>query len=119
MCTFSPYCGHKTQTLVIKPGNNDRLFWDASTTFLPTNIVMNQVTPVDNKAPITFGTTKMKFLIDIYNTKISFPDALIFLDTADIKACFRFWRIHADLTCAFGFIAGGYFLLAIPWSLVP
>jgi hypothetical protein len=90
MCTFSPYCGHTTQTLVIKPGNNDRLFWDASTTFLPTNIVMNQVTPVDNKAPITFGTTKMKFLIDIYNTKISFPDALIFLDTANIKACFRF-----------------------------
>ena len=74
---------------------------------------MNQVTPVDNEAPITFGTTKMQFLIDIYNTRISFPDEPILLGKSDIKACFRFPRIHADLTGAFGFIAGGYFLLAI------
>ncbi len=31
---------------------------------------------------------------------------------ADVKACFRFPRIHADLTGAFGFLAGGYFNLA-------
>jgi hypothetical protein len=74
---------------------------------------MNQITPVDNIAPITFGTTKMQFLVDIYNTRISFPDAPILLGTAGIKACFRFQRIHANLTGAFGFIAGGYFLLAI------
>ena len=82
-------------------------------TRLPTDIVMNQVTPVDNEAPITFGTTKLQFLTDIYNTRISFPDMAILLGTANIKACFRFPRIHADLTGAFGFIAGGYFLLAI------
>jgi hypothetical protein len=55
----------------------------------------------------------MQFFIDIYNTRISFPDVPILLGTADIKACFRFPRIHANLTGAFGFIAGGYFLLAI------
>ena len=49
----------------------------------------------------------------IYNTRISFPDATILLGTADIKACFCFPRIHADLTGAFGFNAGGYFNLAI------
>ena len=69
--TFSPYCRHTTQTLVIKPGKNGHLCYNASTTRLPTNIVMNQVTPVDNEAPITFGTIKMQFLIDIYNTRIS------------------------------------------------
>jgi hypothetical protein len=31
---------------------------------------------------------------------------------ADVKACFRFPCIHADLTGAFGFLAGGYFNLA-------
>ena len=113
LCTFSPYCRHTTQILVIKLGKNDRLCYEASTTRLPTDIVMNQVTPVKNKAPITFGTTKMQFLVDIYNTRISFLDAPILLGTANIKACFRFPRIHANLTGTFGFIAGGYFLLAI------
>ncbi len=31
---------------------------------------------------------------------------------ADVKACFHFPCIHADLTGAFGFLAGGYFNLA-------
>ena len=107
LCTFSPYCCHTTQTLVIKPGNSDHLCYDASTTRLPTGIVMNQVTPVDNEAPITFGTAKLQFLTDVYNTRISFPDEPVLLGTADIKACFCFPRIHADLTGAFGSNAGG------------
>ena len=48
LCTFSPYCRHTTQTLVIKPGKNDRLCYNASTTPLPSDIVMNQVTTVVN-----------------------------------------------------------------------
>ena len=31
---------------------------------------------------------------------------------ADVKACFRFPRIHPDLTGAFGFLTGDYFCLA-------
>ena len=60
---------------------------------------------MDNEAPITFGSTKMKFLVNIYNTRISFPDAPILLGKAGIKACFPFPQIHANLTGAFGFIA--------------
>ena len=112
LCTFSPDCHHTTQTLVIKPGKNNRLCYNVSTTCLPSNIVMNQVTPVVNKAPITSGTTKLQFLTDIYNIRISFPDAPILLGTADIKACFQFPLIHTNLTGAFGFNAGGYFNLA-------
>jgi hypothetical protein len=112
LCTFLPYCRHTTQTLAIKPGKNDYLCYDASTTCLSSDIVMNQVTPVKNKEPITFGTTKMQFYIDIHNTQISFPDKPILLATADIKACFCFLQIHADLTGVFGFNAGGYFNLA-------
>ena len=55
----------------------------------------------------------MKFLVDIYNTRISFPNAPILLGTADIKACVQFPQIHANLTGVFGFIAGGHFNLAI------
>ena len=65
LCNFSAHCRHTTQTLVINPGKNDRLAFDASTTRLPTDIVLNQVTPMAGEAPITFGTTRMQFLGDI------------------------------------------------------
>jgi hypothetical protein len=112
MCPFSPYCRHTTQTMVIKAGKNNRLCWDGPTTIKPTDIVMNQVTPVIHEAPITFGHVKMQLYTDIYNTCISYPTFTILLAMAGVKACFCFPCIHADLTGAFGFLAGGYFNLA-------
>lgn len=112
ICRFSPHCRHTTQTMVIKKGKNDRLCWDGSTTRKPTDIVMNQITPTFMEAPITFGHVKMQLYVDIYNTRISYPQSRILLAAADIKACFRFARVHADLTGAFGFLAGGYYNLA-------
>jgi hypothetical protein len=112
MCRFSPYCCHTTQTMVIKAGKNNRLCWDGSTTIKTTNIVMNQVTPLLREAPVTFGHVKMQLFTDIYNTRVSYPTFTILLAMADVKACFYFPCIHADLTGAFGFLAGGYFNLA-------
>ena len=86
--------------------------WDGTTTLLALDIVMNQVTPVNREAPITFGHVKIQLYIDIYNTRISHPYIVILLGMADIKACFRFPRIHPDLTGAFGFMAGGFYNLA-------
>ncbi len=108
MCRFSPYCCHTTQIMVIKAGKSDRLCWDGSTTIKPTDIVMNQVTPITREAPITFGHVKMQMYIDIYNTSITYPTFIILLAMADVKACFCFPCIHTDLTGAFGFLAGGY-----------
>jgi hypothetical protein len=73
---------------------------------------MNQVTLLTPKAPITLGHVKMQMYIDIYNTHITYPTFIIHLAMADVKACFCFPCIHADLTGAFGFLAGGYFNLA-------
>jgi hypothetical protein len=112
ICRVSAYLRHTIQTLVMKPGKNDRLVWDGTTTLLALDIVMNQVTPVNCKAPITFGHVKIQLYIDIYNTHISHPYVVILLGMADIKACFCFPRIHPDLTGAFGFIAGSFYNLA-------
>jgi hypothetical protein len=98
--------------MVIKAGKSDRLCWDGLTTIKPTDIVMNQVTPITCEVPITFGHVKMQLYIDIYNTRVSYPTFIILLAMADVKACFCFPHIHADLTGAFGFLAGGYFNLA-------
>jgi hypothetical protein len=73
---------------------------------------MNQVTPVAKEAPVIFGHIKTQIYMDIYNTRISYPTATILLSLADVKACFRYLRIHADLTGAFGFIANELYNLA-------
>ncbi len=98
--------------MVIKAGKNDHLCWDGSKTIKSTDIVMNQVTPVIHEAPITFGHVKMQLYTDIYNTHVGYPKLTILLAMADVKACICFPRIHADLTGAFGFLAGGCFNLA-------
>jgi hypothetical protein len=109
ICHASVYLRQTIQTVVMKPGKNDRLVWDGTTTLLALDIVMNQVTPINREAPITFGHVKIQLYIDIYNTRISHPYVVILLGMADIKACFRFPRIHPNLTGAF-WIYGRWFL---------
>ncbi len=55
ICHISAYLHHTIQAVVMKPGKNDRLVWDGTTTLLTLDIVMNRVTLVNRKAPITFG----------------------------------------------------------------
>jgi hypothetical protein len=50
--------------------------------------------------------------MDTYNTRISYPTATILLGLADVKECFQYPRIHADLTGAFSFIASELYNLA-------
>ncbi len=76
------------QTMVIKEGKNSCLCYDASITKKPTNIVMNQITPVAPEAPITFGRVKIQLYIDVYNTTISYPLAVILLTMGNIETCF-------------------------------
>jgi hypothetical protein len=111
-CQLSPHLCHTTQRIVIKDAKNDCSVWDVSTVTQPTDIVMNQVTPVAQEAQVTFGHVKSQIYTDIYNTPISYPTATILLGLAVVKACFRYPRIHADLTGAFGFIADELYNLA-------
>jgi hypothetical protein len=112
ICLLSPYLRHTTQTMVLKEGNNPHLCYNASTTKKPTDIVINQITPVAREAATTFGRVRIQLNIDIYNTRISCLVAVIFLLMGDIKACFQFACIHADLTGEFGFIANDNYNLA-------
>jgi hypothetical protein len=71
-CLILLYLRHTTHTMVIKEDKSPCLCYDASITRKPTDIVMNQVTPVVQEAPITFGKVKIQLFIDIYNTRISY-----------------------------------------------
>jgi hypothetical protein len=88
ICLLSPYLRCTMQIMVIKEGKNLRLCCDTSTTKKPTDIVMNQVTPVAQEEPITFGKVKIQLYINIYNTRITYPLAVILLAICDIMACF-------------------------------
>jgi hypothetical protein len=100
LCKLSPYLCHTLQSIVIKDGKNNGIVWDGSTVTRPTDVVMNQVTPVTQEAPVTFGHVKRQIYMDTYNTRISYPTATILLGLANVKACFQYPNIHADLTGA-------------------
>ena len=88
LCKFSPFLCHTTQSIVIKEGKKDRIIWDGLAVLKPTNIVMNQITPVAQEPPVTFGHVKLQIYIDIYNTRIRYPTLIICIALADVKACF-------------------------------
>ena len=108
----SPSCRHNSQGLNLKKPESPRVVWDQSTKLEPSDVVLNEITSIDLEAAITFGDTKMKLYKEIYNLRVSHPDQVILLATADIKACFRYPRIAADLTGAFAFVAQDLLFLA-------
>ncbi len=79
LCKLSPYPCHTMQIIIIKDGKNDHIVWDSSTVTQLTDIVMNQVTPITQEAPVMFGHVKSQLYMDIYNTRISYPTATILL----------------------------------------
>ena len=113
VCRLGANFRHNSQGMVIEENKNPRLVWDGSTMYTPMDIVMNNITSTEEEAEVTFGLVKILFYWLIYNLRASFPDEVIFLALADIKACFRFPIIHPDLAGAFGFMTNSLYCLAI------
>eukprot|EP00986_Skeletonema_menzelii_P004960 scaffold1746_cov80-Skeletonema_menzelii.AAC.1 len=64
---FSPFCRHTPQGAIDKPGKSFRIVWDGSTKERYDDVVLNDVTPTNKEAPITFGITEGLFDKDIYD----------------------------------------------------
>ena len=86
------------------PPEDNRLVWNGSTKFEPDNIVMNDIVPLHNEAPITLGFVFVAFVVWIWNTCVSYPSSEIYVASTDIKACHRYSRIFPEFAPAFGFI---------------
>jgi hypothetical protein len=110
---FSPWCHHTVQGILVKPGKNPHIIFDASTKEHPHMVVLNDVTTTKFEANITFGMAKLKLLQRIYSWRVSHPTSITYLALADITACFHVPRIHPDITGAFGFMAEGLYFLAM------
>ncbi len=109
---FLLWCCHTAQGILIKPGKNPRVIFDASTKGSLHEVFLNKFTPTECEANIDFGHTKINLLSRIYNWRVGYPQEIIIFALADITACFRFQRIHADLTGAFGLMVEQLFFLA-------
>jgi hypothetical protein len=101
---FLPYCRATPQGIREKYGKH-RVIFDSSTQTCSHEIVLNHETSTDQEAIIDFGKAKTHLLINIYNWQISYPNKVILLALAEVTACFRFPRLSADVTGAFGFVA--------------
>ena len=71
----------------------------------PDDVVLNHETTTDFEAEIDVGQVKLKFFISIHNWWVSYPMETIYIALTNITASFRFPRISANVTGAFGFIA--------------
>ena len=91
------------------PPEDNFLVWNGSTKFEPDDIVMNDLVPLHNEAPITFGFVLMAFMEWIWNTRVSYPSSEIYVASTDIKACHRYPRIFPEFAPAFGFIISGLY----------
>ncbi len=111
-CYFSPYLCCTPQGIRKKRGKY-RVIFDASTQSHQHELVLNHGTSSEFEAIIDFGQSKMFLYVNIYNWRISFPDQVIYLVLADISACFRFPRIAADLTRAFGLLVNDLYFLSM------
>jgi hypothetical protein len=113
---FLPWCCHTTQGILIKPGKDPQVIFDASAKESPHEVVLNEFTPTKFEGNIDFVHAKMNLLCRIFNWRVSYAREIIFLALANITACFRFPWIHADLTGAFGFMPSNYSFWQQVWS---
>jgi hypothetical protein len=103
ICCASAYLSHTSQTVVTKPGKNNHLVWDGTTTLLPLDIVINQVTPVTCEAPITFGHMKINFILTSTTRKSAIQMILSFWEWRTSRHDFFFqgstptWQALLDL----------------------
>ncbi len=68
--------------------NKFRVIFDLSTQTSLDEVVLNHKTSADGEAVINFGQAKIRLIINIYNSRVSYPDEIIYLPLADITACF-------------------------------
>ena len=57
---FSPGCHHTTQGILVKPGKNLQVIFNASTKGSSHKVVLKEITPTEFEASINFSLAKMK-----------------------------------------------------------
>jgi hypothetical protein len=89
---------------VIKRGKNDRLVFDASFMLHLLSRPFNQFIDLADEPDIIFGDAWIRFLVAIYNLRITFPDLEIYLFDDDVASAFRQLKYHPNVISAKGIL---------------
>ena len=118
LCHFTAYGHHVSQTLNTKK-ENARMCWDGTNKDHPDQWVMNDDVNMDDEPTITFGNSKDLFMEDMYHLRSKHgPKVPCYIATADIKACYRWPKLHPDICGAFSFHVGFLGLFCISAAMV-
>ena len=101
-CHVTPY------GVAVKEGKNDRPFSDAS--FRPTDHAMavNDWTNKDDDLPVEFQLSERRFLTELYNYRISYPNEEIYIGDDDIQGAFKWVLLNTNLVGMHAFIVKGH-----------
>jgi hypothetical protein len=108
---LAPFIQHLMLTpngFVIKPRKNDRLVFDASFMLHMDSKPYNHHISLDDEPEIIFGQAWTKFLISVYNLRITYPSKEIYLFDDDVAAAFRQCKYHPNVVSAKAYIIDAY-----------
>ena len=112
LAPFIPHLMLTPNGFVIKHGKNDRLIFDASFMLHMLSRPFNAFIDLHDEPDIVFGQAWTKFLIAIYNLRITFPDLEIYLFDDDVAAAFRQCKYHPNVISAKGILIDAFLFIA-------
>jgi hypothetical protein len=112
LAPFIPHLMVAPNGLVVKPGKNDRLVYDASYMHHQDSRPFNLFIDLKDEPDIVFGDAWTRFLAAIYNLRISFPNIEIYLFDDDVASAFRQVKYNPNVISAKGFIIDKYLFIA-------
>ena len=103
---FIPHMHLTPQGLVIVEGKNDRLVFNGSYRINAESTCVNQWTHKSNEPTLEFPQAFHNHLQRIYNLRLSYPTAEIYLWDDDVSSAFRWVKLNPDVAAIFAFRVG-------------
>jgi hypothetical protein len=97
LAPFIPHLMLTPNGFVMRPGKNDRLVFDASFMLHMSSRPFNHFIDLDDEPDIVFGDAWLRFLVDVYNLRITFPDLEIYLFDDDVASAFWQQKYHPNV----------------------
>ena len=101
------------QGLLSKPGKNNILIWDGS--FQPewNSTCVNMMLNRDDKPEVVYGDAFMRYITQIWNLRISYPNEELYLFDDGVKGALRHLKYYPDVAGGFAFSISNYLMIPI------
>ena len=104
LARFIPHLHVTPEGILLKPGKNDRIIFDASFKVNWNSQNVNMWMDPEREPPICYGTTFLRHLTRIWNLRITYKYLDIYLWDDDIAGAFRLIKYNPEIAAAFAAI---------------